>query len=127
MKKSTKKTAKTTKTAKAKKVQDLSQTHGKEESFQPTTLDQVWGDDGTGKYATQEEQKYIGSLREMTRIDIQSHATKVGLIPVENRDVLEQRLLREFRRHWSQYKRPITTDNSVDVSQEVKSILEEGR
>jgi hypothetical protein len=122
-----KKTQKTRASKKAKSVKNMTQTHGKEETFQATTLDQVWGDDGTSKYPTQKEDEYLSSLKEMTRIDIQAHATQVGLIPVENREVLEQRMLREFRRHWAQYKRPISTDNSVEISQEVKSILEEGR
>ena len=125
MKKKTHK--KSTAAKKTKNLADMNQTHGKEEKFQPTTLDQIWGDDGTSKYSTQEEESYINSLTEMTRVDIQTHATQVGLIPVENREVLQQRLLREFRRHWAQYKRPLSTDNSVDISSEVKGILEEGR
>ena len=39
----------------AKKTKKMQQTHGKVETFQPTTLDQVWGDDGTGKYSTNDE------------------------------------------------------------------------
>jgi hypothetical protein len=113
--------------AKAKKLTDMTQTHGKEEKFQPTTLDQIWGDDGTSKYPTQDAQVYVDSLNTMTRVDIQTHATRVGLIPVENREVLQSRLLREFRRHWAGYKRPHTEDSSVEISQEVKGILEEGR
>ena len=110
-----------------KKPSKMQQTHGKEETFQPTTLDQVWGDDGTSKYPTNDEAQYVESLLDMTRIDVQAHATQIGLIPVQNRDVLQARLLREFRKHWSQFKRPITIDNSVEISQKVKSILEEGR
>ena len=127
MKKKTQKKSTAAADKKAKNLADMNQTHGKEEEFQPTTLNQVWGDDGTSKYATQDEQRYMESLNEMTRVDIQTHATQVGLIPVENREVLQQRMLREFRRHWAQYKRPLSTDNSVDISNEVKSILEEGR
>jgi len=42
--------AKTTKTtAKASKLEQMSQTHGKEENFQATTLDQIWGDTGNTK------------------------------------------------------------------------------
>ena len=37
-------------TAKKKSVKNLSQTHGKEEKFEPTTLDQIWGDDGIKDY-----------------------------------------------------------------------------
>jgi len=125
MKKNTKTTKKQAK--RPKKVKELTQAHGKEEKFVPTTLDQVWGDDGSGKYDTSDETVYTGQLKNMTRIDIQTHATKIGLIPVENRDTLEKRLLREFRRHWVSYRRPIEQDTSVEISNEARRILEEGR
>ena len=128
MKKNTKTTKTTKKQAKRpKKVKELTQAHGKEEKFVPTTLDQVWGDDGSGKYDTSDETVYTGQLKNMTRIDIQTHATKIGLIPVENRDTLEKRLLREFRRHWVSYRRPTEQDTSVEISNEARRILEEGR
>ena len=50
---------------KAKKLQSLSQTHGKEEgNFKPTTLDQIWGDDGVSKYGTLNEAEYIKKIDE---------------------------------------------------------------
>jgi hypothetical protein len=120
-----KKKTKSTKTQ--KKVNKLSQAHGKEDKFVPTTLDQVWGDDGVWKYDTSDERIYEDRLKSMTRIDIQTHATKIGLIPVDNRDTLEKRLMREFRRHIASYQRPNTTDSSVELSKEARQILEEGR
>jgi hypothetical protein len=113
--------------ASSKKVNELSQTHGKEEKFVPTTLDQVWGDDGTGKYKTLDEDVYRNSLHEMTRIDIQTHATTVGLIPVENRQILTDRLLREFRRHRASFQKPQSAGDEVKLSKEVRETLEEGR
>ena len=35
-----------------KSVKKLSQAHGKVEAYQATTLDQIWGDDGTSTYGT---------------------------------------------------------------------------
>ena len=131
MKKNTKKTTKTTKTVKkpktVRKMDKLSQAHGKEEKFQPTTLDQVWGDNGLWRYSTTSEAAYIDELKTMTKIDIHTHATKIGLIPVSNRDTLEKRLLREFRRHVASYRRPQTQDTSLNISNEARKILEEGR
>ena len=125
MEKKAKKTTKSKK--KVKKIQELSQAHGKNEELKPTTLDQVWGDDGLWRYDTHEEVVYQARLKEMTRIDMQTHATKVGLIPVENRDILEKRLLREFRRHVASYNRPTEIDNTLKISNEARRILEEGR
>ena len=111
----------------SKKLESLSQTHGKEE-FKPTTLDQIWGDTGISKYGTLNEEEYEKRLKEMNRTDVHSHASKVGIIPIDNRDMLQQRLIREFKRHLAAYKAPI--DRKVDnikVSDKVKKILAEGR
>jgi hypothetical protein len=35
-----------------KSIKNLSQAHGKEEKFEPTTLEQIWGDDGSTTYGT---------------------------------------------------------------------------
>ena len=44
--------------ARKKQISELSQTHGKVEDFKPTTLDQIWGDDGLSKYQTLDEVQY---------------------------------------------------------------------
>ena len=41
----------------------MQQTHGKVETFQPTTLDQIWGDDGTGKYGMSNVDKIIDCIQ----------------------------------------------------------------
>ena len=40
------------------KLEELNQTHAKNETNNPTTLDQVWGDEGLGKYKTLNRDKY---------------------------------------------------------------------
>ena len=47
---------------KKQNLEDLSQAHGKEEKFVPTTLDQIWGDEGLSKYGTMEESVLFISL-----------------------------------------------------------------
>jgi hypothetical protein len=122
---------KTTKKAKAstsqKKIENLSQAHGKEEKFEPTTLDQVWGDDGWSKYRTLNEDEYLLSLKQLNLTDLQTHATKIGLIPINNRKVLSERLVKEFRLHVSSYKKPSVAEQNLDISEEVRRILSEGR
>jgi len=115
-------------TAKRKSVKNLSQTHGKEEKFEPTTLDQIWGDDGTSTYGTLNENAYTVQLDDMNMSDLQAHASTVGIIPVDNRQTLRERLLREFRKHVSAYKKPIhETEPPTHVDPEVMKILSEGR
>jgi hypothetical protein len=111
----------------SKKLESLSQTHGKEE-YKPTTLDQIWGDTGMSKYGTLDEGEYEGKLREMNRSDIHSHASKVGVIPVDNREMLNQRLLREFKKHLAAYRAPVDKETrKIEISDNVKKILAEGR
>ena len=116
----------------SKNIKKIEQTHGKnekkEEKFVPTTLDQVWGDDGTSKYRTVDEEVYLLSLNQLTGTDLQTHATKVGVIPISNREMLTNRLLKEFRGHVNQYKKPTNPNSTAPhVSKKVRDILSEGK
>jgi len=115
---------------KGTKKRNMKQIHGKEDSgSKPTTLDQIWGDTGLWKYNTMELGEYNEQLQEMTKTDLQAHATKIGLIPVDSREMLTQRLVREFRRHVNSYedRKESNTDNSNNLSSKAKKILAEGR
>ena len=44
---------------KKKSLDSINQTHAKvEKKFEPTTLDQIWGDDGASEYGTLDYQSY---------------------------------------------------------------------
>jgi len=111
-------------TSKASKMQ---QTHGKVENFEPSTLDQVWGDDGFDKYSTLSEATYLDQLNGMTKTDMQAHATKVGLIPIDNVTIMKSKLLKEFTKHVNLYRRPSHATPNVKLTKEVKDILDEGK
>ena len=116
------------KTTKKKSVKNLAQTHGKEEKFEPTTLDQIWGDDGSSVYGTMEETNYQVKIDDMNLSDLQAHASRVGIIPIDNRQTLRERLLREFRKHVAAYKKPVSTQASeLHLNKDVMKILAEGR
>ena len=120
---------KTSSKASAKKgLKKLSQTHGKEEKFEPTSLAQVWGEDGTSTYGTMNEKEYERQIDEMNMSDMQTHASTVGIIPIDNRSTLRDRLLREFRKHVANYRKPIhhPTPPEEGDAQTLK-ILSEGR
>ena len=120
---------KTTSRAKKKKsTKSLSQTHGKEEAgTRPTTLDQVWGDTGLSKYGTMDESTYAEEISSMSKSDLQAHASTVGIIPVDNREMLSQRLLREFRKYVASYNTPVEKKKGVALSKAAKAVLSEGR
>ena len=118
-----KKAAKKKKTAK-----ELSQAHGKVVEFQPTTLDQIWGDTGTSKYNTVDVDEYRAHLNDLARSDLQAHAVTVGLIPVDNAETLKKRLVVEFNKHVSQYRVPAQAKKrGKALSKKMLKILEEGK
>jgi hypothetical protein len=114
--------------AKGKRVDSLSQAHGKEEKYEPTTLDQIWGDTGMSKYKTLDVEEYEEQIKEYSKSELQAHAVKVGLIPVDNPTQLRKRLMTEFRKHASVYKAPIhAKKDETPVPPEVRKILNEGK
>lgn len=114
--------------ARRKKINELKQTHGKEENYEPTTLDQIWGDEGLGKYKTMDVETYEKSLSAMQKADIQKHAAEVGIVPVDNRQLLQKKLIGEFKKHVAAYRKPSQSKKKQEKpSNEVLKILREGR
>lgn len=111
--------------SKKNKLDSLIQTHAQVES--PRTLDQVWGDTGESKYKTLDLTEYQKYLKELTKSDLQAHAIKVGLIPIDNRETLVKRLEKEFNKHVSLYRPAPKTKNDIKLTKTAKDILAEGR
>ena len=66
----------------------------------------------------------------MNKSDLHSHAIKLGILPVENRDLLTKRLVREFKKHVLSFKKPRSASANKKpskVSDSAKSILAQGR
>ena len=59
-------------------------------------------------YNTVDENEYLEQLNGMAKVDMQAHATKVGLIPIDNMDILKQRLVKQFKSHVNTYRKTIT-------------------
>ena len=116
-----------------KKLNQLSQVHGKLEKPQFTTLDQLWGDTGISKYKTLDASEYVNQLKEMQKTDLHAHAVDIGIIPVDDRETLVKRLIKEFNRHTAEYQRPTNLakqaelNNKKPVDQNILNILSEGR
>jgi len=99
-------------------LSDLSQTHGKLEENTYKTLDQIWGDDGSSRYRQTSEKDYLNFLHEMNKSDLQSHANRLGLIPIDNRDLLTKRLVAEFKKFMSNYNLPSLKENELKISKD---------
>ena len=107
-------------------LDNLSQTHGKVE-HRKISLDQIWGDDGKRKYGTLDPVEYDTYLKGLVKTDLQAHAIKIGLIPVDDRQTLTKRLKQEFLKYAAQYLVRPDTKNNKPVSKNAQDILSEGR
>lgn len=110
---------------KKSKLDTLNQVHGKVEK--PITLDQIWGDDGKNKYGTLDINEYDIYLDSLGKSDMQAHAIKVGLVPVDDRSTLVKRLKQEFKKYASQFQPRPQINNGNKLSKEARDILAEGR
>ncbi len=113
------------------KAKEMIQTHAmeEEEKFEKTTLDQVWGDEGLSKYETLEESDYLDQIKFLNRSDLHSHAITIGILPIDNRDILISRLTREFRKHVLSYQKPkkkTLAKGKAKLSQKARRVLSEG-
>lgn len=115
----------------ANKKKPIIETHGKVEEppkFQPTLLEQIWGDDNMTRYGTLDEEAYAKQVNEMTRSDLEAHARKVGVIIVESSIRLREKLLGEFRSYLHLVRRPVTPPSPhVVLNDAAKKVLAEGR
>jgi hypothetical protein len=104
------------------------ETHGKVETFEPTTLEQVWGFSEMSKYETDNEETYKNKLLDMTRSDLENHARRLGVLVVESTARLRDKLIQDFRTTQSLSRKPVVAKhNDVKPSAEVLKILAEGR
>lgn len=107
------------------KLESLNQTHGKVEKA--VTLDQVWGDTGNAKYGTLDIEKYNSYLDDLNKSDLQAHAIKIGLVPIDDRKTLVTRLKKEFQKHVAQFQVKETAKTNKPLSKSARDILSEGR
>lgn len=92
------------------------------------SLDQILGET-ISVYKAKNVDEYRQQIAEMNQTDLQSHALKVGLIPIEDRKVLVGRLVQEFERWQSKMMPQGNIKGSKvleDMDEKVRKILREG-
>ncbi len=111
------------------KVKEISAVStGNVDDGQPTTLDQVWGNDGYSIYGESTLEEYEANISALNKTDLYSHAAKRGIIPVGQRHLLIKKLKNEYvKYHNSFVKAPKVKAKSKDIPQNVLNILSEGR
>lgn len=90
-------------------------------------MDQIWGDTGLSKYRTLDASEYEIYLKQLNKSDLQRHAAEMGIVPVDSREMLSNRLLKEFNRYVASFKMPSANSPNQPISDKVKKILSEGR
>jgi hypothetical protein len=110
-----------------KKIQELSQTHGKLEDVEYKSLDQIWGDTGLSKYSTTNLNEYINFVNGLNKSDLQAHANKIGLVPIDNRELLTKRLVSEFKKFISNFNVPKKEKVDIILNKKSADILAEGK
>ena len=59
---------------------------------------------------------------------MQRHASQVGIVPIDSREMLVGRLMKEFDKHVASYNMPSPNTNpTANISDAAKRILSEGR
>lgn len=100
-------------------LNDIHQAHGKDENRDSVqSLDQLWGDNGLSKYKTLDVAEYTEELAGMNKTDLQNHASKLGLVPIDSRELLVKRLIAEFKKHVTKYekvRKPEVKDHSKEA------------
>ena len=112
-----------------RKEKPVVEAHGKEESTQPTLLEQVWGFNELSKYGTADESVYQSQIDEMNRTDLETHARKVGVVVVESTARLKGELRKAFANYIYYLRKPApkAPASTGEVSEEVRRILAGGR
>jgi hypothetical protein len=83
--------------------------HGKIER-KPTTIDQVLGNNGTSTYRFLKdpfsEDEYSSYIKQMGQSDLYAHCQDFGIIFLDNRRLVENKLLDLFRENRAKYRVP---------------------
>jgi len=114
------------------KLEATGQIDGKASGGQPEhlygSLDQILGET-ISVYKVSTVDEYTQQIAEMNQTDLQAHALRVGLIPIEDRKILVGRLVQEFER-WQSRMLPQGNVKGVqkleDINERARKILREG-
>jgi hypothetical protein len=107
------------------KKKKLTEVTGKEETFVPTRLEQVWGGfNELALYGTKNEFEYKKLIDNMSRQELEAHASKVGIVPNEDTDKLLKLLVKEFRIYnQTLYKPVLNATDPENIPDHIKKIL----
>jgi hypothetical protein len=103
------------------------------ESKKPRTIYEVLGKKAH-RYKTTDQEEYTNFLKSMSMAELHNHAYECGILPIDNRGQLTERLLREFCAQTSGYNLSAARRDSFqhlhddpEKLSEIKQILSRGK
>lgn len=111
---------------KPKKLSKLKQIDGQNHRVTLTSLDSILGADNHSKYKTSDSQDYTKYLEELDKVDLMREATNVGLMPIDDRRILKERLLKEFNKYQTCLQTAHIKQIQVKPTKELKALLADG-
>lgn len=86
------------------------------------SLDEIFGDAGA-KYKTHDENEYLCSIKEMNFADLQRECTRVGLLPQIDRQIMEARLMEQFKQYVVLLKGPEVKPVVIKPTKEALDVM----
>lgn len=84
-----------------KKLKELNRVNGNVQ--EPGSLEAALGGSGLYPYGTLDENVYLEQLKSLSLHDLHIAATKVGIKPVNSRELITKSMLSIFRKHCNSY------------------------
>lgn len=96
--------------------------------YVPTTLDEIWaGHNPLSKFSTTDAKVYQSRLDEMNRADLETESRRLGLMIVESTARLRDNCMRHFNEYFLSLRTPVHQSKPVQLTEEARKILAEGR
>lgn len=109
-----------------KKIQELNQIDGRDHLKEiKISVDEVFGYEKS-KFPTSSAREYEDSLKEMNKVDLQKAALALGLMPIDDRTVLKERIMNEFHKYRGALACSKNTASQIKISKIGLDILSEG-
>jgi hypothetical protein len=112
-----------------KQTKLLNQTHGKDvtaPTAQPKLLNSMWAFK-EGGFPADTEEEYTKILNNLDKVDMQASCVKVGLMPNDSREIMKERLLRQFRLYQASLRASLVKPKILTISEKSKRFLAQSK
>lgn len=89
---------------------------------QKKSLNEIWGRKFS-KFKAASPEEYLARLRKMTKLDLQQECTRVDLMPLDNRELMIERLVKQCRISIAAANTSSLQPQKITVSEKSRHIL----